>query len=458
MKKRVWEHRIPTIPAFLLIMVGMWVTLYLLKNQVFFTTRAAPDVQPEHITVGNVSATSFAIGFTTRTQIAAGITINRGTSQFVQFDDRDTEQTGQKAFFAHFFTIKELQPNTTYSFTLLLDGQTYTLQGQPYTVKTATISSPSSRTVSGSVILPTGSAADDALVLINSDTTQPLLTVTQANGNYSILVPTFLNKDLSSPAQVLPQQEFNLHIYRELFSSLITVQASDLATIPPIALSQNYEFLNTPPADTGTISSGGATFSLPIPSTTTTAEKLTISTPANTQSFVDNQPVFKGTGPPGTKIKIIIHSTPLEAEVLTDKAGRWTFRPNFALSQGDHTITIQLQDSFGILRSVTRSFSVFPSGSQVSDSATPSATPTFAPTSMPTPTVAISTTPSITSVPTPTTILPTATIAPTSTLFPTATPFLTITPTKPGSVTAVVITLVSVVFIIAGTTLLFVLT
>ena len=71
------------------------------------------------------------------------------------------------------------------------------------------------------------------------------------------------------------------------------------------------------------------------------------------------------------------------------------------------------KDVSGILRTITQSFTVFASGTQVSESATPSATPVVTPTSVP-----IST-PIPTSVPT---------IIPTIPVSPTLAPIATITP------------------------------
>ena len=99
--------------------------------------------------------------------------------------------------------------------------------------------------------------------------------------------------------------------------------------------------------------------------------------------------------------------------MVTDAYGNWTFRPTTPAIAWEHTITMVARDVSGILRTITQSFTVFASGTQVSESATPSATPVVTPTSVP-----IST-PIPTSVPT---------IIPTIPVSPTLAPIATITP------------------------------
>ena len=136
---------------------------------------------------------------------------------------------------------------------------------------------------------------------------------------------------------------------------------------------------------------------------------------------------------------------------MADNNGRWTYRPKTPLSPGLHTITITTKDRFGILRSITQSFTVFASGTQVVQSATPSATPTITSTPTQTPTVV----PTIISTPTPT---PTILVTPTPiiTVIPTAIPTPIITrppvspPPAPGSSTLMITGIIGTLTIIVG--------
>ena len=168
--------------------------------------------------------------------------------------------------------------------------------------------------------------------------------------------------------------------------------------------------------------------------------------PRKDQEFSDQQPQFNGLALPNQEVTVTIHSEEsIETKVTSDANGVWRFRPEQPLSPGQHTITIVTRDAFGLLRSITQSFTVFAQGTQVNQSATPSATPTLSlPTKTPTPTIKPTNTPTPTRTPTPTprvigqALTPTPTKTPTPTIKPTNTPTPTRTPTPtPTPTTAI---------------------
>ena len=166
---------------------------------------------------------------------------------------------------------------------------------------------------------------------------------------------------------------------------------------------------------------------------------------------MDSRPLLRGTALPNQKVKIRIESEVIIDEVTADSNGLWSYRPPKSIAPGQHKITIETIDSFGVSKILTQNFTVFASGSQVAESATPSATPT----STPTPTAAPKTTPTPTVTaftPTPT---PTPTIPLSITISPTQIPI--ITPAPPGSSSSLILTVISVLLIFAGSALLFIL-
>ena len=144
--------------------------------------------------------------------------------------------------------------------------------------------------------------------------------------------------------------------------------------------------------------------------------------------------------------------------MISDNNGSWSFRPSVPLSPGEHTITIETQDNFGILKTISQKFTVFASGAQVAESATPSATPaiTITPTTTQaiTPTVFISpsATPLITQIPT---IAPTVVVTIPPTIPPITIPITT--PAPPGSSSSLILTSISIILIFTGSVLLFLL-
>ena len=75
-------------------------------------------------------------------------------------------------------------------------------------------------------------------------------------------------------------------------------------------------------------------------------------------------------------IKIV---TQIAQDVISSANGFWSFRPQVSLSQGNMKMSISTTDKNGANVLLTRSFSIFPLGSQIAQSATPSATPIVIP-------------------------------------------------------------------------------
>ena len=157
---------------------------------------------------------------------------------------------------------------------------------------------------------------------------------------------------------------------------------------------------------------------------------------------MDSRPLIRGTALPNQKVKIKIESEVIIDEVIADSNGLWSYRPPNSIPPGQHKITIETIDSFGVSKILTQNFTVFASGSQVAEAATPSATPT----STPIPTTPPKTTIIPTSTPTPTVIL-------SITIPPTQIPI--VTPAPPGNTSSLVLTAISIFLIFAGSALLF---
>lgn len=462
MKKQLWEHRIPTIPAVIIVFVSIWVTLWFIQKGVSTTTHASPDNVPSHVFLGNITDTSFAVGFTTSNQTAAAVSVSPKNGQTsVYFDNRASGTNDPTPYTSHLFTVNNLQPGTEYQISILIAGKTYNDNGKPYTLTTGpklAQKSSQSPTIKGLIILPDGNPASDTLVVAVPESGQTLLTLSQPSGNYSIPLNQARTEDLNKLLTFTNNSNIQLQAFHSDAQSTFSTEYSSAISIPPITLSENYTFVpNTIEQNEATSS---AVFSIPAASTGS-SNQITITSPQDGETYVDSQPTFRGTALPNQKVDIIVHSDPFEAEVLTDTNGNWSYRPMNPLSQGNHTITIQSTDNYGIIRSLTHSFSIFPSGSQVIQSATPSATPTVV---TPTPTQAPSPTP-ITTIPpttsiteTPPTATPTSTPTP-QVVTPTTAPIspaFTITPKEPGSSTPIVVTFVSVLMIVVGATLLFI--
>lgn len=403
MRKTIWDARIPTLLGLLLIIGGLFVIQKLVQNGTIMIGRASVATTPKEIRFSNVSSTSLTVSF--KTDDATIGSINMGTTKdegTIIADDRD-QNGNASSHKLHYFTIKNLQPKTTYYLTLLSGSDTYLNNKSPFETTTNASESKLSEAqmLSGKIISENGSSPIEAIVFLKTPGSNYNSTLAKSDGSYSI--------------STMPSSDLVLLIMSDSQFSTVILGASASGTIPTVTMGKSYDFTKTTDAQENTASDSA---SLGFSSLTST-EKTPIPqilTPKKDEKFADQKPLFKGTAPIGSTVTVTINSDEqITSQVATDKNGIWSFRPVSALSPGLHTISISTKDSSGILRTITQSFTVYAEGSSFTEPSV-SPNPTGSPTPTPIPTLPATPSPTRTILaPTPTTI---PTIIPTSTLIP----------------------------------------
>lgn len=468
MKKGFFDRRIPTVMAILILVGGVAITTLLLKQGTFITSIASPQEEPQNVKLVNITDTSFTVMFTTANPTVGAISIDNTSPPKLIFDKRDS--SGQKEFVSHFVTATDLDPNTPYTFNVISNGDLYLDQGKPYTVTTLSKSvqkASDTFPLAGSVLMPDATPGNDVLIYVIIPGGTPAGTITDAQGNFRLSANYIRNSETLEPLTITPNLKIVMEAQKANANSKTTYEYQPGQLIPPITLSQNYSF--TAVTDTQETADTSTLLALPT-SITSASTKLSIITPQRDQKFIDSRPQFRGSSLPNSTVRIVISdSKNIEAQVRSDRNGNWAFRPSTVILPGEHTITISSSSTTGIAQTASSVFQVFPSGSQVADSATPSATITTV--KSPTPTIRITTVPISTATPTPTvnllTITPITTVTATLTLSPTPTfsessvtpvtpPKSTIPPTG-NSTSAIILTTLSILFIVTGSAFLFIL-
>ncbi len=435
MKKSFLDKQIPGLFLVLILIFGFFTVSFVTQNKVNPFSHASGSGQPENIRITNLSATSFTISYTTTQATSGTISYQQaGQTSSVEFDDRDVNNASNN-YKLHYFTLKNLQPDTNYFFSILSAGNTYDNNGHPYSIKT--LSPPTSKlspqNIQGKVIIP-ASIDQEAIVYATASGAQDLSSLVSNNGNYSLNCSNFISSNNNK--LTLSQTKVYLLVQADGQQTTLTLPNGLAQTVPSIVIGNNYDFSSMPnPTSTNIASSSG----LPTATFTKTIQKnVSITSPAQGQAFADQQPTFAGTAAPNTLVTITIHSfNAITTTVNSDKYGNWQYIPSANLSPGQHTITITAVDNLGFSHTVTSTFYVYASGGQFlvpSVEISPTLTPTSPPTDTPTvsPTLAVTVTPN----PSPATITPTAVITPTATITPSATP--TLTPTATTAPTTVI--------------------
>ncbi len=427
MKNSLWQKRIPTLLGIILIIVGIGITTYLAGNGAIITTKAGPSEVPQNVRITNITDTSLTVSYTTDAQVIGSVNYGRDKSlRQITLDDRD-DNGNISPRFIHYITLKNLSPGTTYLFSITSGAQSYLKDENPYEVSTGPAignSIDEANLIKGSVVYPQ-LYSKEAIVYITSEGASTISTLAKDDGSYSSLLNMLRDKDLSSYFGFNENTVFSMLVIGQGVTSNITFTIPSSKELPPIILSEDFDF--TQGKSEIATQSAQEGFSALTFQTETPVKIPQITTPEDNQNFVDSQPRFSGTATPNSVIDIEIHSDDnLKAQVFVDARGNWSYRPPSSLSPGQHTIKIVARDASGILRIVTSVFTIFESGTQVVEAATPSASPspTTPPAVNPTPTPTLTLTPTLTPTPIPTST-PILTVSPAITLSPTPVPIIT---------------------------------
>jgi len=346
----------------LLIAVSIGITTFLAGGNTFFEINAGPTNIPNAVKITNVTDESFTVTYSTDDDVVG--TLNYGLEPIsldnLVLDDRD--QLSQKVTKrnSHSITLKGLQPQTTYYFSITSDDEVFLNNESPYNAKTGSIISKTPTTqipITGKVLLPDGSTPDEGLIYVMIAGAQFLSTTLKKDGTYTIPLNTIRNSSFNDFFELSNNTILNLDIISGKFITKIDVSLDQISPVPTISLSGNYDFSKN---ETKNIGNNSTTSSELFPTFGVKQEIIEpeILTPKADEEL-KNQPTFIGTAQPNQVVKIEIHSDEnISTNVNADANGEWSYTPPNSMSPGEHTITITTINSLGITKRVTKTFNV----------------------------------------------------------------------------------------------------
>lgn len=473
MRNSVWNKRIPSLLAFAFLIGVFLLTSYFTGNTTHLLSRASPSQEPQDVKITNVSDTSFTISYHTFDSVLGSISYKTGnTPSQIAVDDRDTIHKIEQPRLLHYFTINNLTPQTTYTFSILSGTGTYQNSNVPYAVTTGRtivqITSP--HIVSGTVVFPSQTSSE-AVVYFNFVGSQTVSTLIQDNGTYSLDIGSLRNTAFTSLVDTSSRIGM-LIVQGSTAQATAQFNIDQSTTLPTIVLGNTYDF--TQGISELTTQTGSPSAGLPLQNVSPVPQgTVKIIIPAVGQAFSDQLPVFNGTAAPYASVTITIdNAAKTQLFTQSNRYGFWQYTVKKSLPPGQHTLTITARDSLGVLRTASVLFYQYASGAnflvpsvspiQPSPSiASATATPVVTTINTPSPTVI----PTITPMPT-TNVLPTATTVPTMTIAPTliiaqitSTPIATAQPTgtklTPGSNSAATDAIIAFIPIVLGAVLIY---
>lgn len=282
-KKKFWQKRIPTLVGIGVLIVALVVgTLYLGQGTGVFAPRATPETTPKKIKLTNVTDSSFTVTFFTDEQTTGFVKYGteEGKLRSQASDDRDQLSGSVSPYSVHHITVRGLEPNATYYYTLGTTSGNFDNNGQPFTVRTARKAGvPSAaKTVYGSVVTPAGSPADGAVVYVAAEGIGEMSSLVKNSGSWAIPLSNARTPDGSGYATIEDSTVLTITVQGTTASltSQLTVTVAEAQPVANITLGQSGAAVTTTPQAT--------------PDTATTSADLNTATDSADLSALDSTP------------------------------------------------------------------------------------------------------------------------------------------------------------------------
>lgn len=416
------KSRIPTVIGVFTLVIGVAVGVFAVNQTQSFRLGASPETTPQDVQISNIQDKSATITWKTDKAVVGSIVWD----ETANVSKAAADGTSLKNL--HSVNLTGLTPGKRYYFKIISSNATYSNSGSPWTFDTQAKVPTKTQVLTGSILTATGQPAANAQVFVSSANMALLSGTTTDSGNWTVTAPIASDALLKETIDIFVQGG------TEGIASA-QINFKDAQNTPPITMGKTHDFRGT--AAINNSNQPESSLSLPVTQTTSKQSgfaveetKTTKSTTVDLKSIKDKEQVFTkkpeffGDGTPGTSITITVHSTAVATQTLKiPSSGSWRWSPSTQLEEGAHTITITWKDAAGILRTLTRNFTVSaadntslafestPSGSTATPKATKTPTPTVEPTSTPSATPVATKTPRPTATPASTSALPEAGVA-----------------------------------------------
>lgn len=193
MKDFLNSLRIPTILGLAIIVVGIISGVFLTVRQQSFTSIASPDVNPQNLTLANISDTEVSISWKTAIPTASFVTFGQtNSSEVTALDDRDTK--APNPYLVHHVSLKDLIPRTTYQYKIVSGN--FTSQINNFTTAAPATSQTGFRPIIGSAF-EDDTPLSEALVYLSINDTVTQSTLIKPSGNFLIPTSQIRKSDLS---------------------------------------------------------------------------------------------------------------------------------------------------------------------------------------------------------------------------------------------------------------------
>lgn len=257
-KKSLLDRTFPTLIGLAILIGGLTAGVFFLGDITMFAPRATPQTTPKQIKITNLTDSSFSVSFMTDETTTGFVKYGTKPNQLSQQagDDRDQLAGAVSSYTTHHITVRNLQPQTTYYFTLgTASKAAFDNNGQPFSVTTHQKQSNLSlaQTMYGTVLYPDQRPAEGSIVYVNIENTGELSTLVRSSGTWAVPLSQARTPDGMRQPEVTVQTPMTVFAQGPAISSTATLQTKvgqPQLPVETITLGQNaVAQVQTPTAD-----------------------------------------------------------------------------------------------------------------------------------------------------------------------------------------------------------------
>lgn len=244
--KNLFRMRIPTMLGMVLLILGLGSTTFVLQNRTSFEGQASEDKRPQNIRITNLTDSSVTISYQTSKPLLGSISYG-ATESFGSrvLDERDYESGSPQQFLLHYLSLSNLQPDTTYYFSILSGESIFLDNNKPFTFRTApklTDAPPLLPKFSGRIA---GSESNSEIILYITSDGQDYSTRIKNDGSYVVSLANLRSVDLSSYLLLSQNDSLLFTFVSPTEKAVAKVRSYQSSPLPAIVLSQTYDFTLT---------------------------------------------------------------------------------------------------------------------------------------------------------------------------------------------------------------------
>lgn len=272
-----------TLIGLTIILISIFLLSFINKNPQLFNTRTTSNEDPINIQITNLNDSQFSISYITNGKNIG--TIRLGTDpknlDIVVLDDRDQLSQSINSYFVHQITPKDLNPNTTYYYSINSGNKTYLNNGVPFSITTGNkipSDPPSQNPISGNVLIKNNQLPQEGIVYLTTEGSQKLSSLV-INGRYTLPLNSLLTSNMQSYKVLSQDSTLNIQVISDGLSETESFSINEVYPIKDIVLNNPYK------PDSNSISRGG----VEINNTTDSATKNSVEQKINSSEIARNE-------------------------------------------------------------------------------------------------------------------------------------------------------------------------